>query len=194
MSLADHSVTFSDSTGTGTTEFKNVAILQGGSFDDVLTGDEYRNMLRGAYGDDTLSGGDGDDYVFGGDGQEILTGGNGNDGFLFGAVAKAENFDEVVDFGGDDWLAFDNLIFEDLKAEPGSTKQRYVEIVTRNIDTDQFQAGEGHVAETADVRLIYDSADGILYYDADGSGAGEAEAIADIGMNHALSAADIFVF
>jgi len=195
VSLADQTVSFSDSTGSGTTQFKNVAILQGGSFDDVMTGDAGRNMLRGSYGDDTLSGGDGNDYVFGGDGQETLTGGNGKDGFLFGAVVNADNFDQVTDFTvGEDWLAFDNLIFEDLKAEPGSTKRVYVEIVSRNIDVDQFQAGEGHVAATADVRIIYDSADGILYYDADGSGAGEAQAIADIGVNHVLTAEDIFVF
>lgn len=195
VSLADHQVTFSDSTGTGTTHFKNVEILQGGAFDDVLTGDAQRNMLRGGYGDDTLAGGDGNDYVFGGDGKEIMTGGNGKDGFLFGAVANADNFDEVEDFSApDDWLAFDNLIFEDLKAAAGSTKRYYAEITTRNIDADQFQAGEGHDAETADVRILYDSTDGILYYDADGSGSGEAEAIAYIGQGHNLSADDIFVF
>jgi Ca2+-binding RTX toxin-like protein len=194
MSLADHFVAFSGSTGTGTTEFKNVAVVQGSSFDDELTGDAFRNMLRGGYGDDTLWGGDGNDYIFGADGQEVLTGGNGRDGFLFGAVANANNFDQVVDFSDDDWLAFDNLFFEDLKAAAGSTKRYYAEITTRNLDVDQFQAGEGHAALTADVRIIYDSADGILYYDADGSGAGEAQAIADIGVNHDLSAADIFVF
>lgn len=193
VSLADHYVNFTDSTGSGTTHFKNVEILQGGSFNDRLIGDINRNMLRGSYGNDMLMGVDGDDYLFGGDGHENMTGGRGKDGFLFGAVANAANVDTVKDFSDqDDWLAFDDLIFTDLKSSgPGEV---YTEIVTRQIDASQFQAGVGHAAETADIRIIYDSSNGILYYDGNGSGAGGLKEIADIGKNLDLTAADIFVF
>jgi serralysin len=193
VSLADGYFKFTDGMGTHTTHFKNVEILQGGSFNDRLIGDVHRNMLRGAEGNDVLMAVDGDDYLFGGLGHETMTGGRGKDGFLFGAEATGENFDKVRDFSDkDDWLAFDSLVFKGLKGAGASTE--YVEIVTRQLDADQFQAGQGHAAETADVRIIYDESNGILYYDSNGSKAGGLGEIADLGEHHDLSASDIFVF
>lgn len=193
VSLANHVVTYHDATGDGVTHFTNVEILQGSSHNDELIGDVNRNMLRGAEGNDILMGVDGDDYLFGGIGHETMTGGRGKDGFLFGAETTADNFDKVKDFNDkDDWLAFDHLIFKDLEGHGAS--EEYATIVTRAIDESQFQAGKGHEAASGDVRIIYDSGDGVLYYDTNGDKAGGLSEIADLGKGLHLTVADVFVF
>jgi Ca2+-binding RTX toxin-like protein len=194
--LANHSITFHTGAGTSTTQFSNVEALQGTAFNDTLVGDIQNNLLLGSYGNDKLMGVDGDDFLIGGDGHETMTGGRGKDGYLFGAKLVEANVDKVTDFNDkDDWLAFDAQSYKGVKGE-GAIEHEWNGIYysARHIDADQFQAGAGHNAETADIRIIYDSDDGKLYYDSNGSKAGGIGEIADIGKHHDLSASDIFVF
>jgi Ca2+-binding RTX toxin-like protein len=51
----------------------------------------------------------------------------------------------------------------------------------------------GTSAQDANDRLIYDSGTGSLFYDADGTGSGTAQLVANLGVGTALGAADIFV-
>ncbi|ACV34215.1 putative hemolysin-adenlyate cyclase protein [Candidatus Accumulibacter phosphatis] len=52
-----------------------------------------------------------------------------------------------------------------------------------NLTADQFWSGNGiSVAHDASDRIIYDTASGSLFYDADGSGSGAAVAIAVVGL------------
>jgi Ca2+-binding RTX toxin-like protein len=194
ISLADHAVTFHTGRGSNTTHFSNVQALQGSAFNDTLTGDAHGNLLLGSFGDDVLKGADGDDYLVGGDGREIMTGGRGSDGFLFGATTAEENFDRVRDFSDkDDWLAFDDKSYKGIKGTDAGHEWTGI-LTARHIDAGQFQTGHGHEAGTADVRIIYDDANGTLYYDGNGSGAGGLGEIANIGRHHELTAGDIFVF
>jgi Ca2+-binding RTX toxin-like protein len=194
VSLANHSVTFHTGQGTNTTHFSDVQALQGTGFNDTLIGDIHDNLLLGSYGNDRLMGVDGDDFLVGGDGHETMTGGRGKDGFLFGAKLVEANVDKVTDFSDkDDWLAFDDKSYKGIKGtDTGHTWPDVID--ARHIEANQFQAGAGHDAETADIRIIYDSNNGTLYYDSNGSKEGGLGEIADIGKHHDLSASDIFVF
>src|SRR5262249_40688389 len=51
--------------------------LDGGAYNDTLTGDDNSNFLQGRGGNDSLSGGDGDDYLRGGSGNDTIDGGAG---------------------------------------------------------------------------------------------------------------------
>jgi Ca2+-binding RTX toxin-like protein len=194
VSLADHTVTFHTGRGSNTTHFTNVEALQGTGLNDTLIGDVHGNLLLGSYGNDKLMGVDGDDFLMGGDGHETMTGGRGKDGFLFGAKLVQANVDKVTDFNDkDDWLAFDDKSYKGVEGKGAGHEWTGV-IDARHIDAEQFQAGAGHDAETADIRIIYDSDNGTLYYDSNGSKAGGLGEIAEIGKHHDLSASDIFVF
>jgi len=72
---------------------QDVENVQGGSGNDVLTGDDQANVLAGNAGNDTLSGNGGTDVLQGGDGDDTLDGGAGNDSLDGGAGT------DVIDFG-----------------------------------------------------------------------------------------------
>ena len=56
-------------------------------------------------------------------------------------------------------------------------------IASGNLTADQFWSGNGvSAAHDASDRIIYDTATGSLFYDADGSGSGAAVAIAVVGV------------
>jgi hypothetical protein len=62
------------------------------------------------------------------------------------------------------------------------------------IDADEFQSGTGHSAENRDVRLLYDSKTGSLYYDANGSQDGKLAEVAFIGKGLDLDASSIGIY
>jgi Ca2+-binding RTX toxin-like protein len=69
--------------GEGSDTFTNVNGLNGGPYDDTLTGNDADNFLGGNGGNDTLSGGGGNDFLNGGAGDDSMDGGGGQ----FDAVA-----------------------------------------------------------------------------------------------------------
>jgi Ca2+-binding RTX toxin-like protein len=89
--------------------------------------------------------------------------------------------DTITDFiSGTDHLALDSAVFSQLSGITDLTNNFHV-------------VGAG--AQGASDFIVYDNATGALYYDADGSGAGAAVQIAEIGIttHPVLSATDIFV-
>jgi Ca2+-binding RTX toxin-like protein len=89
------------------------------------------------------------------------------------------NVDTITDFlSGTDKLEFSADSFSPLGA-PGP------------IAADVLVLGTS--AQDANDRLIYDSGTGSLFYDADGTGSGTAQLVANLGVGTALGAADIFV-
>ena len=95
----------------------NIVDIEGGSGDDVLTGNELDNEIIGGDGDDTIFGGDGADELQGDAGRDKLSGGNqgddlrggdGND--LLKGQAGADELrggdgnDKLIGSGGDDSL------------------------------------------------------------------------------------------
>lgn len=149
----------------------NVENVYGSDHGDLLIGGEGRNYLYGYGGDDTISGGEG---------KDVLRGMAGADSFLFDTAPAAANVDRILDFSaGTDSILLDGAIFDTLTAGA--------------LLDGQFLVAQDGMAQTADQRVIYDSGDGRLYYDEDGSGALDAIAVAQLTNRADLSFDDILI-
>ncbi len=137
----------------------------GNALDNALTGNEKRNVLDGGRGDDTLDGGRGND---------VLTGGEGADRFVFStAPSSIKNADRITDFSRDesDKIVLSLDVFTDFD---GAGK----------ISPDAFRAGDGAVRAVEDGQfLIYDTATGTLYYDAEGPDGRNPVKLAQFGLS-----------
>lgn len=150
----------------------------GNELDNQITGGSGNDILSGGDGNDTLIGGAGNDTLIGGLGDDILNGGDGADLFLLNALT---GIDTIQDFSvGVDQIALDDAVFAGILNDGSNT-----------LDDQFFVAGT--VATTAEQHVVYDSASGSLYYDADGSGAGAAVTIAQITGNLILTSDDFKV-
>ncbi|HTU12656.1 MAG TPA: M10 family metallopeptidase C-terminal domain-containing protein [Allosphingosinicella sp.] len=135
-----------------------------------LTGNELANTLFGNDGANVLNGGAGSDF---------LDGKGGADSFAFTTALGANNVDTVVGFQtGIDTILLENAVFTALGAAGG-------------LNANAFVAGSG--AADASDRIVYNSATGQLFYDADGNGAGAAVQFAQLGAGTLLSASDFQV-
>ena len=158
----------------------------GNDLNNLLTGNSGANVLKGGAGIDTLIGGGGNDTLnggadadklFGGLGADTLTGGTGQDKFYFDTALGS--IDTITDFSSvDDTLYLSSTIF-------GA-------IATGALSDGAFRLGTA--ALDADDRIIYDSATGALWYDADGNGAGAAVHFADVVPGTAITNADFFIY
>lgn len=135
----------------------------------------------GVAGADTLTGGGGNDLLDGGLAADTLTGGAGEDSFRFSSALGDGNVDWIKDFQvADDSILLDNLIFADVGGDGA-------------LALGAFYMSAAGVAHDADDRITYDTDDGMLSYDADGSGEAAAIQFARLGTNLNLSAADFIV-
>lgn len=143
----------------------DVESVQGSAFADVLIGNDEYNVLLGGAGNDRLVGAGGSDTLIGQDGIDT---------FVF-ALADS-GVDRIYQFtSGSDLLEFE-------AADLGGS-----------IGTGALNASEltfGAAASGANAQFIYNSADGILSFDADGDGAGLAQAIVQLTGAPALSVND----
>jgi len=134
-----------------------------------LTGNNLANSLYGNAGANILNGGGGADYMLGF---------GGADTFAFTTALGGGNVDQLGDFfAADDTIALDDAVFAGLA--PGA------------LPASAFVAGSA--AGDADDRIIYDSATGQLFFDADGNGAGAAILFATVQPGTALNASDFTV-
>lgn len=172
-------------TSRNPSSIRAVNYLLGG--DDTVTGSAVHDSLEGRGGNDTLSGlggndgmsgGTGDDHLIGGAGRDRLNGGLGADSFDFRMVT--EGGDTIVDFAhGVDHLTFTGSAFG---------------LSGPLVDGVSFIAGAGAVQPVSSAPvLLYDTAAGVLSYDADGTGAGAAVTMAVLANHASLSAADILI-
>lgn len=151
---------------------------------NTITGNAGDNVLKGLGGVDRLLGGGGDDVLDGGAGNDTLTGGGGADTFAFTtALSTNTNTDTLADFAvGTDLLRLKSTVFGAL--------------VAGSLDATQFASGDGLTsALDGDDRIVYNSASGQLYYDADGVGGASAVQFAVLGasIHPALSATDFVI-
>jgi Ca2+-binding RTX toxin-like protein len=131
--------------------------------DNTLTGNAGANLLNGGLGNDTLQGGGGND---------ILIGGKGGDKFVFAsALNAATNIDIVRDFVATDGdkIHLSKAVFAALGIPGALTAGAF------------YASATATSAHDADDRIIYNTASGNLYYDADGLGGASAVQFATIG-------------
>ena len=99
--------------------------------------------------------------------------------FHFTSELGVGNVDRVMDFvSQSDIIGLDDAIFGGM--------------VLGRLSASAFVAGTK--ALDADDRIIYNAANGALYYDADGNGAGAAIYFANLGAGTTLIASDIVIF
>ena len=153
-----------------------------GDAGDSIRGGDGDDKLFGGFGNDTIGGDDGRDTINGGNGRDVLTGGDGADRFQF-TGALGDGVDRITDFGnGNDRLVLDRSVFTRLRRDDDGT-----------IANAQFHASGSGLAHDRSDRIVYDTDNGRLYYDADGNRAGAAVHIATLSGHPALSASDVFV-
>jgi Ca2+-binding RTX toxin-like protein len=152
--------------------------LSGAAGMDTLLGGGGNDLLEGGKQKDRLDGGDKADTLNGGESNDVLTGGVGADSFLFD-TALAKNVDKITDFNvAQDTILLDNAVFQALGG-------------TGNLAGANFVVGPA--AADGNDFIIYDSASGVLFYDADGNGAGAAIAFAVLDAGLALTRFDFVV-
>ncbi|MFB0871988.1 MULTISPECIES: hypothetical protein [unclassified Sphingobium] len=126
-----------------------------------------------------LTGNSGANVLDGGAGADTLTGGAGQDQFRFSTALGTSNVDQITDFSvADDTVVLSSAIFA--AAGPAGTLNAGAFVI-------------GSAAADAGDRIIYNSATGTLFYDADGTGAGAAVAFAQIGAGLSLTNADFLI-
>jgi hypothetical protein len=157
--------------------------LTGNNLAQTIIGNAGANQLNGLDGIDVLVGRAGNDTLNGGLGNDKMSGGAGQDIFVFNTALNATpNIDRITGFfGPDDTIRLENtgaLLFNALTT-------------TGTLAAAAFRIGTA--AADADDRIIYNSANGALFYDADGTGAVAAIRFATMANNPTLAAADFVV-
>ena len=133
---------------------------------DRLSGGAGNDQLGGDEGDDWLDGGTGNDYL---DGDNVV-GGGGADSFAFTVAPGASNADTIVDFiSAEDRIVLDGTVHA--SSGPSGTFAAG--------DARFWSSGTG-TAQDGNDRVIYNSSNGQLWYDADGNGAGSRQLIATL--------------
>ncbi|HVQ08003.1 MAG TPA: hypothetical protein VMS43_06170 [Allosphingosinicella sp.] len=130
--------------------------------------------LTGSSTAQTVVGNAGVNVLDGKGGNDLLAGLGGADTFAFTTALGAGNVDTLFDFSvTDDTIALDDAIFTAIGVA---------------LDAGEFVIGSG--AADANDRIIYNSATGALFYDADGNGGGAAVQFATLTTGLALTSGD----
>lgn len=140
-----------------------------GSFAFTGIGNDLANMITGGSGVDFLSGLDGDDILIGAGGGDMLLGGNGADQFRM----TTSGSDRILDFVS------------------GTDKIGLLSSTFALFGTLQFETGAS--ATTNSSTILYNAAEGALYWDADGNGSGAAVQFAALNIGQSVAIGD-FVF
>ncbi|WP_225205185.1 calcium-binding protein [Novosphingobium huizhouense] len=161
--------------------------LDGGKGDDFVDARGGDDTVIGGAGNDDLRAGAGNDVLSGGLGNDKLSGGSGADMFRYDFTLRSNSgFDTITDFSTaeGDKIQFTLAQFKALGA-------------TGALAEDQFWAASGaDFAHDATDRIIYNTSNGQIYYDADGSGTRYAAllvAVVGTDFHPFLSASDFMV-
>ncbi|MEH2114685.1 calcium-binding protein [Nostoc sp.] len=156
--------------------------IAGGNGNDNLNGAGGNDTLTGGAGNDILIGGTGNDLLVGGVGNDVLTGGDGADTYRF--TAASDRLDTINGFSGS---SGDKIQISAVGFGGG--------LVAGTLSTNRFRSGAGiTTANTTTQRFIYNTTNGALFFDADGSLGGSAPLqIATLSGNPALNNTNIVV-
>jgi len=147
-------------------------IAQGATTAIDLTGNELANQLYGNAGANVLNGGGGADF---------LQGFGGADTFAFTTALGGGNVDTILDFTpGTDKIRLG-----------GGNGEPFALLASEALSLSALRIGAA--AADANDYIIYNSATGALFFDADGNGAGAAVQFATLAANLNLTAADFVV-
>ncbi|MGL4488007.1 MAG: calcium-binding protein [Rhizobiaceae bacterium] len=145
-------------------------------------GDVYSDIegLRGSNFADALIGNAGANFINGGLGNDFLAGGAGADAFFFStALNSTTNFDRLTDFNA----AADIMWLQQAGV--------FTTIAKGVLAASQFVVGS--VALDANDRIIYNQANGNVFYDSNGNAAGGQVLFAQVAANTVLTSADFLV-
>ncbi|WP_367154192.1 calcium-binding protein [Methylomonas sp. HYX-M1] len=160
---------------------KEIRLADGTVIRGVAIGGDSNDNLTGSDSNDYLNGGSGSDVLIGKAGNDVLTGGAGNDRFVFNTLLGDGNSDVITDFTSEgDTIELSQAIFTRL-------------ITMGSLSEDRFVATDSVLASDENDFVLYDTATGTLYYDADGNGAEEAQEIVTLVGAPSITAADIVV-
>ena len=110
-----------------------------------------------------------------------IPGGAGEDSFRFSTELGGDNVDRIKDFNvTDDMILLDLRIFTEAGDEGG-------------LSYAAFHSSTSGIAQDVNDRIIYDTNDGFLYYDSDGSGDTDAILFAQLGRNLDLSESNFVI-
>ena len=145
-----------------------------------LTGNGEIQTIVGNAGVNLLQGFGDDDYLQGRAGNDTLIGGTGADKFLFNtALNAATNVDTIADMtAGIDIIRLDDAVFAGIGP-------------VGVLNADAFHIGAA--AADAQDRIVYNSATGQLFFDANGNAAGGSTLFANLANGLALSNTDFHV-
>ncbi|HEX8668732.1 MAG TPA: calcium-binding protein [Allosphingosinicella sp.] len=144
------------------------------------TGNSLANSITGNSAANALSGGEGADKLYGKAGSDTLNGGIGIDDFHFDTALGVTNVDTIQSYSvADDTIKLDRAIFTGITANGALAASAFV---------------TGTAAGDGDDRILYDSATGKIFYDADGNGAGAAVLFAQVAAGTALTNLDFVAY
>jgi Ca2+-binding RTX toxin-like protein len=144
--------------------------VNAGAGDDSINAQEGNDTVNGDAGKDRIDGGAGNDTLNGGAGNDTLIGGTGRDTFVFGgnpllSLLNAIGTDTITDLtlvGADvDKIQLSKAYFTALSGAPGSLAAADFRTVTTDA-----------AAATSIGEIVYNSANGKLFYNADGNDIG----------------------
>ncbi|NET45747.1 DUF4347 domain-containing protein [Okeania sp. SIO2B3] len=139
--------------------------LYGKDGDDTLEGRQDNDFLFGGNGNDSLVGGQGRDRFNGGTGDDTLTGGASIDRFIFNTTDEFNSddigVDDITDFvPGQDVIFLDKSTFTAITSDSGTGFSVDAEFAIVTSDAD---------AETSEAVIVYNSNNGKLFYNANGT-------------------------
>jgi Ca2+-binding RTX toxin-like protein len=172
---------------------RNYANIKG---KDTLLGGDGNDLLDGGYGDDYLRGGNGNDFLQGAGGTDVMSGEAGNDILAANGVKDqmtgGAGADIFVFYNSDSPATAMNATITDFQTGTDFLSVAYANYgaIYGVIDSSEFLSGRGLKSSTNDAVLVYDTAAGNLYLDADGKGIGKGLLIVTLIGKPSLSAAD----
>jgi Ca2+-binding RTX toxin-like protein len=176
----------------------NAGTFSGDAAANSISGTRGADAISGNGGNDVLRGADGSDQLYGNDGADVLFGGTGNDQLYGGTTAKkgdgaSDTFVFNTALNGtsnvDTIFAFEANALDKIRLDPA-----IFAAIGPALDGGEFRASNGGNASDANDFILFDTATGTLFYDADGSGAGAKVAFASLsGLIGTLDSADFVV-
>lgn len=153
--------------GTGNTLNNQI---RGNELGNILAGNEGADTISGEQGHDTITGGSGNDRISSDAGNDSLTGGTGFDKFVYSTFRPFVNtdlgIDTITDFAGSiDKICLDKNTFTALRSMVGTGLSDPSDLAQVTTDT---------AAAISNARIVYNSTNGKLFYNPNGSVSGFA--------------------